>query len=64
MWNQNGQPRPPAVDGIKIFDNDDQAIKHYCCLPIEVAVTFLRQAYFGWIVMTSNSQAPGMDKID
>ena len=23
----------PAVDGIKIFDNDDQATKHYCCLP-------------------------------
>ena len=29
--NQNGQPRPPAVDGIKSFDNDDQAAKHYCC---------------------------------
>ena len=22
-----------AVDGIKIFDNDDQVTKHYCCLP-------------------------------
>ena len=21
-----------AVDEIKIFDNDDQAAKHYCCL--------------------------------
>ena len=29
MWNQNGQPRPPAVDETKIFDNDDQAAKHY-----------------------------------
>ena len=25
MRNRNGQPRPPAVDGIKIFDNDGQA---------------------------------------
>ena len=33
MWKQNGWPRPPAVDGIKVFDNDDQAAKHYCCLP-------------------------------
>ena len=33
MWNQNGWPRPPAVDGIKIFDNDDQATTHYWCLP-------------------------------
>ena len=33
MWNQNGQPRPSAVDGIIIFDNDYQASKHYCCLP-------------------------------
>ena len=32
MLNQNGLPRPPAVDGIKIFDNDDQAAKHSCCL--------------------------------
>ena len=32
MLNQNGQSRPPAADGIKIFDNDDQATKHYCCL--------------------------------
>ena len=23
---------PPAVDGIKIFDSDDQTAKHYCCL--------------------------------
>ena len=29
MGNQNGRPRPPAVDGIKSFDNDDQAAKHY-----------------------------------
>ena len=29
----NGRPRPAAVDGIKSFDNDDQAAKHYCCLP-------------------------------
>ena len=28
MWNQIGQPRPPAVDEIKIFDNDDKAAKH------------------------------------
>ena len=28
-----GNQRPPAVDGIKIFDNDDQVAKHYCCLP-------------------------------
>ena len=34
MWIQNGQPRPLAVDGIKIFDKDDQAAKHYCCLPL------------------------------
>ena len=34
IWNQNGQPRSPAVDGIKIFDNNDQATKHYCCLPL------------------------------
>ena len=27
------RPRPPAVDGIKSFDNDDQAAKRYCCLP-------------------------------
>ena len=33
MGNQNGRPRLPAVDGIKIFDDDDQATKHYCCLP-------------------------------
>ena len=33
MSNQNGWPRPPAVDGIKMFDNEDQAAKHYCCLP-------------------------------
>ena len=34
MRNQNGQPRPPAIDGIKISNNDDdQATKHYCCLP-------------------------------
>ena len=26
---QNERPRPPAVDEIKIFDNDDQAAKHY-----------------------------------
>ena len=32
MWNQNRQPRPPAIDGIKNFDNDDQAAKHYCYL--------------------------------
>ena len=25
MQNQNGRQRSPAVDGIKIFDNDDQA---------------------------------------
>ena len=31
MLNQNGWPRPHAVDGIKIF-NDDQAAEHYCCL--------------------------------
>ena len=34
MWNQIVQPRSPAVNGIKIFDNDDQAAKHYCCLPL------------------------------
>ena len=28
MWNQIGLPRPPAVVGIKIFDNDDEATKH------------------------------------
>ena len=28
MWNQIGRPRPPAVDEIKIFDNDDNAAKH------------------------------------
>ena len=29
-------PKPPAVDGIKIFDNDDhdQVAKHHCCLPL------------------------------
>ena len=27
MLKQNGQPRPPDVDGIKTFDNDDQATK-------------------------------------
>ena len=32
MQNQNRQPSLPAVDEIKIFDNDDQAAKHYCCL--------------------------------
>ena len=26
--NQIGQPRPPAVDEIKIIDNDDKAAKH------------------------------------
>ena len=25
---------PTAVDGIKIFDNVDQATKHYCFLPL------------------------------
>ena len=34
MQNQNGRPRPPATDGIKIFGNDDQVTKHYCCLPL------------------------------
>ena len=29
----SGHARPPAVDGIKIFDNDDQATKYYCCQP-------------------------------
>ena len=24
-----------AVDGIKVFDNDDQAAKRYCCLPTD-----------------------------
>ena len=33
MSNQNGWPRPPAVDGIKSIDNDNQATKYYCCLP-------------------------------
>ena len=28
MWNRIGRPRPPAVDEIKIFDNDDKATKH------------------------------------
>ena len=28
MRNQIGRPRPPAVDEIKIFDNDDNAAKH------------------------------------
>ena len=28
MQNQNGWPRPSALDGIKIFDNDDQAAKN------------------------------------
>ena len=32
MWNQNGWPRPPTVDEIKIFDNDDQATKYNCYL--------------------------------
>ena len=27
MKNQIWQPRPPAVDEIKIFDNDDKAAK-------------------------------------
>ena len=27
MWNQIGRPKPPAVDEIKIFDNDDKAAK-------------------------------------
>ena len=29
-----GGQGPPAVDGIEIFDNDDQASNHYCCLPL------------------------------
>ena len=29
MQNQIGRPRPPAVDEIKIFDNDDKAAKRY-----------------------------------
>ena len=28
MWNRIGRPRPPAVDEIKIFDNNDRATKH------------------------------------
>ena len=28
MWNWIGQPGLPAVDEIKIFDNDDKAAKH------------------------------------
>ena len=28
MENQNGWPKPPAIDEIKIFDNDDQVAKH------------------------------------
>ena len=29
MGNQNRRPRPSGIDGVKIFDNDDQAAKHY-----------------------------------
>ena len=43
MWNQNGLPRPPAVVGIKIFNNDDQAAKHYF-----LAVTFFTPGVF-WL---------------
>ena len=28
MWNQIGRPRPPAVDKVKIFDNDDKIAKY------------------------------------
>ena len=31
MRNKDGQPRS-AVDGFKIFDNDEEAAKHYCVL--------------------------------
>ena len=31
MWNQRGTQGIPAVDGIQIFDNDDQATKHCLC---------------------------------
>ena len=34
MLNQNGRPRPPAVDGIKFFYNDDQAAKRHCWLKL------------------------------
>ena len=27
MRNKIGRPRPPAVDEIKVFDNDDKAAK-------------------------------------
>ena len=29
MWIKKGWPRPPAADGIQIFDNDDQSTKHW-----------------------------------
>ena len=42
MWNQNRQPRPPTVDGIKIFDNGDQAanITVVCHYKLEVKINF------------------------
>ena len=45
MGNQNEQLRPPAVDGIKIFDNVDQAAN------IIVACQLLK------VIVASNSMA-------
>ena len=28
--------QPPGVNGIKIFDNDDQATKYYCYLTLKL----------------------------
>ena len=44
MWNLSRLPRPPAVDGIKIIDNDDQAVKHYCCQPLTLRKISLNHA--------------------
>ena len=30
---EKGWPKPPSVDGIKIYDNDRPGQKHNCCLP-------------------------------
>ena len=34
MRNENGRPKLSAIDEIKISNNDDQAAKHYYCLPL------------------------------
>ena len=53
---------PLAVDGIKIFDNDDQAAKHYCCLPLTLSSWQATVKFCGLVIIIKifsiNSRRP------